>query len=468
MFKKIGISCILAVLALNLNLPINNIKSQAVSPTSTSEIDNDVIDHGTLDGKEYQMQLIYDRTKVIDVVRETRRPVIWRDHKGNNQIWTFKYDKEKDAYQIYANDGSNQAIAWEGKGGSPTRVVCPPNKQYAAYYWKVEKASDGSYIIRSYSDPNFVLSVPSSDQGANLQVRQFHGYKSSEIATQKFELSGYEYFPGSKEIKEQNIDHGTLDGKEYQMRLSSTKKTIDVEWSTRQVLIWQNHNGSNQKWKFVYDKSKEAYQIYTKDGTNQVIAWDKNAGSTRVVCAPNRKYDAYYWKVEDLGNNEYIIRNYANPHVVLTVDRGATKDGTKIKNSGFYGYDSDYDSQKFFLTQDKYYKNVRNFECIGMNKNGSPIYKSTSYYINGSGPHAVLLYLDYKVVSSYKGKSIYKVYDDRTGKLIGSGYGDPNCFVIDKYLVGGLYGPLKYHIEIEGEEPGFELANIYSNVYSYL
>ncbi|MEV2283283.1 mosquitocidal toxin protein, partial [Paenibacillus larvae] len=40
------------------------------------------------------------------------------------------------------------------------------------------------------------------------------------------------------------------------------------------VTLWENNRGDHQKWKFVYNRDKNAYQIKSVSDKNLVLAWN--------------------------------------------------------------------------------------------------------------------------------------------------------------------------------------------------
>ncbi len=142
-----------------------------------------------IDG-EYQIKVSHDRSKVIDVENKTNRQVlIWKNHGGGNQRWTFKYHSKKDAYQIFTNNGTNEVLTWDKQGGSK-RVVCAPNENDTTSYWKIEQTKDELYVIRNYSNLDWVLDVDNyyPVQGTHIKMNEYHGANSPQVAAQVFEI----------------------------------------------------------------------------------------------------------------------------------------------------------------------------------------------------------------------------------------------------------------------------------------
>ncbi|PER82268.1 RICIN domain-containing protein [Bacillus cereus] len=114
------------------------------------------------------------------------------------------------------------------------------------------------------------------------------------------------------------------------MSKSSTSKNIN---------LYRNHGGSNQKWVFEYDTKNGAYQIKSYMDRNLVLTWNNNDGSDNAFTALNKKTSEQYWILEDAGQGYIYIKNKKNPNKVLDVQRSYSSDGTNIlvydKNNGW-------------------------------------------------------------------------------------------------------------------------------------
>lgn len=97
---------------------------------------------------------------------------------------------------------------------------------------------------------------------------------------------------------------------------------VDFSVSDQNVVLWQDHNGENQKWEFKYDENKHAYQIKSLLDPNVVLAWNNYKGSTNVFGTPNQQKEEHYWILDKVSDDHYIIKNKLDPNLVLDVDRG--------------------------------------------------------------------------------------------------------------------------------------------------
>ncbi|MEJ9209718.1 RICIN domain-containing protein, partial [Paenibacillus larvae] len=106
---------------------------------------------------------------------------------------------------------------------------------------------------------------------------------------------------------------------------------VDLNRSDSEVTLWSNHGGDNQKWKFVYNRDKTAYQIKSVSDKNLVLAWNVIPNSKQVFATPNEYKEEHYWILEECKDGYYIIKNKKDPTLVLDVTDSKTANGTKIK-----------------------------------------------------------------------------------------------------------------------------------------
>ncbi|MCY9523817.1 RICIN domain-containing protein [Paenibacillus larvae] len=105
---------------------------------------------------------------------------------------------------------------------------------------------------------------------------------------------------------------------------------VDLNRSSSEVTLWSNHGGDNQKWKLVYDRDKNAYQIKSVSDKNLVLAWNAIPNSKQVFATPNQYKEEHYWILEDTRDGYYIIKNKKDQTLVLDVADSKTENGSKI------------------------------------------------------------------------------------------------------------------------------------------
>ncbi|OUB12040.1 enterotoxin C [[Bacillus thuringiensis] serovar konkukian] len=155
-------------------------------------------------------------------------------------------------------------------------------------------------------------------------------------------VNGMEYVV-YKELGE-NISGAKWNGTYQLFSALNNSSVIDLDQKNNNVILHQNKNGNNQKWKFVYDSGKNAYQIKNIANEDLVLAWNDYQGSNNVFATPNRSYEEHYWIVEDAGNGYFYLKNKKNSKY-LDVTGSGTANGTNIIVWDFNGGNN----QKFKL-----------------------------------------------------------------------------------------------------------------------
>ncbi|QHZ51102.1 RICIN domain-containing protein [Paenibacillus larvae] len=99
---------------------------------------------------------------------------------------------------------------------------------------------------------------------------------------------------------------------------------VDLNRSDNEVTLWSNHGGDNQKWKFVYNRDKTAYQIKSVSDKNLVLAWNAIPNSKQVFATPNQYKEEHYWILEECKDGYYIIKNKKDPTLFFNFSKSFT------------------------------------------------------------------------------------------------------------------------------------------------
>ncbi|WP_179193189.1 scabin-related ADP-ribosyltransferase, partial [Bacillus thuringiensis] len=101
-----------------------------------------------------------------------------------NQQWKFVYNENKQAYKITSSENAQLHLTWEYTKGNNATVYSGDGDEK---YWKIERTTDGYYILRNYKDPTKVLDLgeDGAQNGANVQV---FGQNGSKFQKWKVEL----------------------------------------------------------------------------------------------------------------------------------------------------------------------------------------------------------------------------------------------------------------------------------------
>ncbi|QHZ50946.1 putative mucin/carbohydrate-binding domain-containing protein [Paenibacillus larvae] len=109
------------------------------------------------------------------------------------------------------------------------------------------------------------------------------------------------------------------------------KSVVDMSLETYgNVHLWEYHGGLNQKWRFIYDETKDAYQIKSVYDKDLVLAWNAIPNSKQVFATPNQYKEEHYWLLEATGDGYYFVKNKKNPNLVLDVADSKTANGSEI------------------------------------------------------------------------------------------------------------------------------------------
>ncbi|EJR94916.1 insecticidal delta-endotoxin Cry8Ea1 family protein [Bacillus mycoides] len=126
----------------------------------------------------------------------------------------------------------------------------------------------------------------------------------------------------------------------------NNSSVVDLNLANGNVTLWSDTGDDNQKWRFVFDPSKHAYQIKSVTNESLVLTWQEAQG-VKVNAAPNLGLPEQYWIVEDAGDGNAYLRNKKDQNRVLDVSGSTTANGTDILAWGFKGSTN----QKFQLNK---------------------------------------------------------------------------------------------------------------------
>ncbi|WP_341352223.1 RICIN domain-containing protein [Bacillus cereus] len=99
----------------------------------------------------------------------------------------------------------------------------------------------------------------------------------------------------------------------------------------RIVHLYNDNTTKRHQWDFEYDYRHKAFQIHSVEEPNKVVAWNGSLDSKNVFITKSENRKEYYWILEDIGNDYYIIKNFKNPNLVLDVKDGKTNNDTPIQ-----------------------------------------------------------------------------------------------------------------------------------------
>ncbi|OUB55610.1 metallophosphoesterase [Bacillus thuringiensis] len=117
---------------------------------------------------------------------------LWQNSDVSQQLWDFRYDSSKQAYQISTPARNfNNALAWNAPNPATDRdvIVAPFHSNYDEHYWVIERGNSG-FIFRNKRNPNLVMDVQDARtaNGTNIKVNQLHPTTSVFRSAQEFHL----------------------------------------------------------------------------------------------------------------------------------------------------------------------------------------------------------------------------------------------------------------------------------------
>jgi hypothetical protein len=270
----------------------------------------------------------FSTSKAVDIyansTANSAKVEIWENNTTSAQ--RFSLTKDAGGYYTITNVNSGKVLDVSGNAiKSGTAIIQYTDRGADNQKWAITKNADDSFTIASKANPDLVLDVEGAQakNGAAILL-----YTNRSAANQKFVFQkitpvltsggtftiAASYTPlvldvaGALTANGSNVALWTANGKDnqkfkfdydaatgyYTITGVHSKKALDVEASSSNVLIWADHNGFNQKWT-VIQTGPDMYRLYsaasgkaldaagagTKAGTN-VTVWTSNGGANQL------------------------------------------------------------------------------------------------------------------------------------------------------------------------------------------
>ena len=272
---------------------------------------------------------------VLDVANagQTAGTNVWQCYRNefDAQQWLIK-DAGDGYYNLISKCNGLYLDVTNGIAANGTNIdVCYSNGSNAQKF-KLEKyvepvyeqtIADGTYIIKSAINNNYVLDVENGSQvsGANVQL-----YENINIASQRFEVK--------------NIGNGY-----YIITAVHSGKVLDVAngGMTAGTNVWQcNLNKSSAQQWIIQDAGDGYYYIISKcnglyldaangiamNGTNIAVCYGNNSNAQKFKF---EEYDENAPIEQVLENGTYVIRSAINNEYVLDVDSASQTSGANVQ-----------------------------------------------------------------------------------------------------------------------------------------
>lgn len=244
-----------------------------------------------------------------------------------NQKFYFKYDQKNKAYKIISQV-DKFVLSWNEQ--SSAKVFTTLDQNNNDQFWYLQKLQDGNYRVLNASNTSKVLNLDNDNITISMAP-------SKNNIQQEFSIV--------KSDEKINFLNG-------QWRISSKisdSNFVDVSsLGDYNVRMFDSHIGNSQRWTFKYDSSKDAYIITNVFYPDRILAWNDYAGSKNVFITTFNSYKLeHYWKLVQLPDGYFIIKNAKNENLVLDV-----YEGNEYGNIQVYQEKSqNNDNQKFKFTK---------------------------------------------------------------------------------------------------------------------
>ncbi|PER94278.1 hypothetical protein CN500_20635 [Bacillus cereus] len=301
--------------------------------------------------------------------------VILRDVGGSNIGLSYSYDFDtQDKFGVYSNWGlydkwehvkdhlRKAQQAYPNKGGKPLVNYLSGSTDEDKWWFPVfpyfvasGHSSPGNSAPRlstGLTTPGWSRSYPDfprttcflgictiSFEGTNILATNY-------IKENKLDYTGIVVsdFPGpdlinavirvNQRLKKSRIPNGTYRIVTALDTSNGEHRVVDLNRENQNITLWKGNDGDNQKWEFVYDEDREAYQIRSVSNPDLVLVWiDVSSAPTykNVMGHKNEHKEEHYWILEKLKDRHYIIKSKKDLGLVLDVDGAKDANGTKIK-----------------------------------------------------------------------------------------------------------------------------------------
>ncbi|MEM5603580.1 hypothetical protein AAHB61_31005 [Bacillus cereus] len=213
-----------------------------------------------------------------------------------------KHANSKEIHHIGLNEAKRLEIGFTGNY-YPNTYVITRNESYIAHY------SNGKA---------YYASLAQTDYGHRLTYNQTV-FNSDKIGVLLEDRNGNRTLIQEFPVVIAEGDLGEVkvpDGKYNIVSALNSLKVVDMTLA-KNVVLHSKHGDKNQQWRFVYDSSKQAYQIKSEWDPNYVLAWNSSGSSINVFAErANTSKLEQYWKLKKTGEgDEYVY--FENKKMVM-------------------------------------------------------------------------------------------------------------------------------------------------------
>jgi hypothetical protein len=245
---------------------------------------------------------------------------------------TSSTQHEGNIYIIKTSGDPNYVITVDGKPSNHKRLVIQKNRKADAQKWRLTREKDGSYILRSLLDENFVISI-------NDQLRGFlwlSEYKGSDLERWKaVKMDNGNYVLLLTKDQERAIDveaaayeenrgiqlYGRHDGPNQQWIMERVGGTSSTTSTTTTTTKPSNDNSGTTNTSSSSQHEGNIYIIKTSgDPTFVLTVKGKASNHQWVVIQKNQKTNAQKWRLTREKDGSYILRSLLDENFVISIN----------------------------------------------------------------------------------------------------------------------------------------------------
>ncbi len=274
----------------------------------------------TIEEGLYTIRIKSDSNKVLDISGGVKKATLGTNvqlyEKNNTGAQRWRIEKTSDGYYVIKNPQSGKVLDVAAENSNDgTNVQIYDWNGSNAQKWKVLKNSDGSYtFISACGNKTLDLQSGNTDNGSNVQIYSANNTNAQKWTVKKIETVGNNTY---------NI-----------VSALSANKVVDITANSNlngtNIQLYDKNGTNAQKWNVAYDKNTDLYTI-TNPGTGKVldVAAAGTWNGTNVQLYEKNGTCAQKWTIYKT-SGKYVIASSCS-ELVLDVSAGSIANGANIQ-----------------------------------------------------------------------------------------------------------------------------------------